>query len=208
MIISKHIHSCLLVKEADRTILIDPGNFTYDEKGLTVDALHKLDYILITHEHPDHMYIPFIKELLMKFPKAQIITNTSAVNVLKFGGIPASSEQTKDIIYTTVPHEHVLGVEVPENTQFTIANKLTHPGDSLQFQVDVPVLALPVQGPWCSFTQAAEYALSVNPKIVIPIHDWHWNDAAREGFYQRLATYFGEYGIDFKPLTTGEEVTL
>jgi hypothetical protein len=53
-----------------------------------------------------------------------------------------------------------------------------------------------------------EYAVSQKPKVVIPIHDWHWNEKAREGFYERLTKYFGDNGIEFNPLGRGEELTV
>lgn len=208
MIITKHSHSCLLIKEQNQTILIDPGNYTYEEKALDINSLEKLDYILITHEHPDHMYMPFIKELVEKFPQVKIITNSSAVEVLKKEGVLASTEQSSDIQISSTPHERVFGVVPPENIQFSLFNKLTHPGDSLHFKLNTPILALPLQAPWCSLTEAVEYAVSLHPKIVIPIHDWHWNDSAREAFYERLTKYFGDNGIEFNPLGRGEELAV
>jgi len=69
MKISKHIHSCLLVEDEGKTILIDPGKYSYDEKALNVVSLEKLDMIAITHQHSDHMYIPLIKEIVAMFPQ-------------------------------------------------------------------------------------------------------------------------------------------
>ena len=204
MIISKHSHSCLLIKEQNQTILIDPGNYTYEEKALDINSLESLDYILITHEHPDHMYVPFINELIEKFPTVKIITNASAVEVLKKENIGASVESSSDIQISSTPHERVFGVTPPENIQFSLFNTLTHPGDSLHFTLSTPILALPLQAPWCSLTEAVEYAISQKPKIVIPIHDWHWNEKARSSFYERLTKHFGDNGIEFNPLRSGE----
>jgi glyoxylase-like metal-dependent hydrolase (beta-lactamase superfamily II) len=140
MIISKHSHSCLLIKEANQTILIDPGNYTYEDKALDISSLEGLDYILITHEHPDHMYIPFMKELVEKFPDVKIISNESAVKVLKEANIEALMESSSDITISPTPHERVFGVVPPENIQFSLFNKLTHPGDSLHFLLNTPIL--------------------------------------------------------------------
>src|SRR4051812_48247483 len=83
MTISKHLHSCLLIGDNGKTVLIDPGVFTYQEKALDIQSLSGLDYILITHEHPDHMHVPLIKELLTKFPKAKIVSNPSIESILR-----------------------------------------------------------------------------------------------------------------------------
>src|SRR3990167_1958183 len=90
MKISKYIHSCLLVEDEGKTILIDPGNYTFEEKGLDIGKLEKLDFLLITHEHPDHMHMPLIKEILEKFPQAQIISNNSVKKILEERGINAT----------------------------------------------------------------------------------------------------------------------
>ena len=202
MKISKHVHSCLLIKDQGITIIIDPGNYSYEEKALDMDGIEKLDYILITHEHPDHMHAPFIKELLGRFPDAKIITNSSAKTLLETEGISASTQGNEIVISSPTPHEKVFGIEPPENVQFSVFGKLTHPGDSLSFRLETPVLALPVQAPWGSLTAAVDYAVSLKPEVIIPIHDWHWNEKARKAFYIRLEKYFAAQGIKFAPLTT------
>lgn len=205
MEITKYIHSCLLIKIKGKTILIDPGNYTYDSKALDINTLKKLDYLLITHEHPDHMYIPFIKEILAKFPDLSIVTNPSAQGKLSAEGIKSTTDSVGIIKIQKIPHERVFATDPPENILFNIADILTHPGDSLHFTYQTPVLALPVQAPWCSLTQAVEFAGSLKPQVILPIHDWHWNDIARAAFYKRLAEYFAKAGIKFLSLETGQK---
>lgn len=91
MKISKHIHSCLLVEDQGKTILIDPGNYTFEEGGLDVKKLEKLDAILITHEHLDHMYPPLIKKILEKFSEVKIYSNEAVKKVLEKDGINVGS---------------------------------------------------------------------------------------------------------------------
>ena len=63
MKVSKHLHSCLLVEDdAGPVALLDPGNYTLEESALPVDELSRLDFVLITHEHQDHMSVPLIKK--------------------------------------------------------------------------------------------------------------------------------------------------
>lgn len=208
MKISKHIHSCLLVEEQNKTILIDPGMYTYNEKALDTNSLRSLDSILITHEHFDHMHIPLIKELIEKFLSIQIITNPSAVNILKKEGITAQSNMEVFVTYEDAPHEKLMDLQPPQNYAFTLFDTLTHPGDSLHFTKTAEVLALPIQAPWGSMVQACDKALAVKPKVIIPIHDWHWKDEVRKGMYKRLTEYFKKYDIGFKGLETGEVITI
>ncbi len=75
MKITKYVHSCLLVETPKQTILLDPGVYSYDSHLLSIAALRTLDFIVITHEHPDHYDLPFLKEICAKFPNATIVTN-------------------------------------------------------------------------------------------------------------------------------------
>lgn len=208
MEITKYLHSCLLLEIDGKSILIDPGNYTYDAKVLDINSLAKLDYVLITHEHPDHMYIPFINEIVEKFPEVKITTNSSAAALLEKEGIKASSEETDFIKMTPVPHERMFAGEPPMNTQFDIGDMFSDPGDSHSFTSTKKVLALPVTAPWGSLTAAVKLGISLKPEVIIPIHDWHWNDEAREMFYKRMEDHFGQNGIKFIGLQTGVKVTV
>jgi L-ascorbate metabolism protein UlaG (beta-lactamase superfamily) len=202
--ISKHLHSCLLVEEQEKTFIIDPGIFTYQEKALDINKLEKLDYILITHEHPDHMHMPFVQELLAKFPNAKIITNNAIVEHLAKENITATYESDTIVTVTKVPHERLWDTEPPENIMVTIFGKLANPGDSHHFETKAEILALPIIAPWGSTTDAINLALKLHPKIIIPIHDWLYKDRVRQMMYQRLAEFFNPKGIDFKAIETGE----
>jgi L-ascorbate metabolism protein UlaG (beta-lactamase superfamily) len=204
MRIKKYLHSCLIIEEESKVFLIDPGNFTYQEKALDLTKLNQLDYILITHEHPDHCHIPFIKEILAKFPEVEIISNESVVTKLRDEQIEATTEAPAFITIESVPHEDVVLAVPPENIQFTIFNKFTDPGDSHHVKHTAPVLALPIQAPWGSFADALKLAEELSPKYVIPIHDWHWKDEVRKSMYQRAKEYLAQSDIAFISLETGE----
>jgi L-ascorbate metabolism protein UlaG (beta-lactamase superfamily) len=91
---------------------------------------------------------------------------------------------------------------------FNIGNIFSDPGDSFSFKSTKKILALPVQAPWGSLTQAVELAVSLKPEVIIPIHDWHWNEIARNAFYKRLEDYFKNEGINFISPQTGVEITI
>jgi L-ascorbate metabolism protein UlaG (beta-lactamase superfamily) len=192
MKISKYIHSCLLVHEQGKTLLIDPGVFTYQENVLEINTLEKLDYILITHEHPDHFHIPFVKELVANFPNVTIVTNQSIVEILEKENIKATTQSTNNIIMMPVSHERVFDNDAPENVMFEIFDRLAHPGDSMSFTTN----------------KATEKAVALKPKTVIPIHDYHWKDTFRKEYYHRLFEFFRTKRIDFKAVETGEVIEI
>jgi len=201
MKITKFLHSCLLIEEGDLKVLLDPGSFSFEESAL--DDLPKIDYLLITHEHADHMFIPGIKKILAEYPGLKIITNPSAEAILKQEQIEVSVELPDFVKIYEVPHEKIPFGVVPANFQFDLFGKLTDPGDSHSFSQTLEILALPIQAPWGSTTAAIELALKLKPKVILPIHDYQWRDSSREGMYQRLVSFFAENDIKFIPLETG-----
>ncbi|HXS14668.1 MAG TPA: MBL fold metallo-hydrolase [Candidatus Saccharimonadales bacterium] len=207
MKITKYLHSCLLIEEEGKVILVDPGNYSYDGKVLDINRLNQLDAIVITHEHADHMDIRWLKEILQKFPNAPIFTTQSAKNILGQEGITnVKTEGNEFISLQPVPHEKIWFGTPAQNVLATLFGKFATPGDSHTFTTNAEVLALPITAPWGSTTRAVEIALELKPKVVIPIHDWHWKDEARKGFYARLKEYFAQNDIDFKAVETGETV--
>ncbi len=208
MKITKYVHSCLLVEEGGKVVLIDPGNYTFEESVLDIGKLEKLDFILITHEHQDHVYLPFLKSILEKFPQAKIISNSSVAEMLRAENIPVASEGNEFVSFVPAPHELLLGGRTLENYAFNVFGKLTHPGDSLQFERSLDVLALPIQAPWGSAVTSIEKAATLKPKIVIPIHDWHWKDEARHRMYEMARSYLNGYDIDFRGIETGKEFSI
>jgi L-ascorbate metabolism protein UlaG (beta-lactamase superfamily) len=208
MKITKYLHSCLLVEENDQVVLIDPGAYTYDANVLDLNLLKKLDFILITHEHADHFSLPFVQEITRHFPEVSIITTKSVAQQLEKELIPVMTEGTYDLHLEPVPHEDILFAPPPENMKFTLFNKLSHPGDSFHFTSGTDILAMPMTAPWGSMVDAMKKVIDLKPKIVIPIHDWHWKDEAIESFYPRIADLFNQHGIEFKLIKTGETIQI
>jgi hypothetical protein len=68
-------HASLLFRHAGSAILVDPwfkgdvflGGWRLDPPPLreVIDALPRIDFIYVTHEHPDHLHIPTLKELFL-----------------------------------------------------------------------------------------------------------------------------------------------
>lgn len=207
MKITKYLHSCLVVETPDRTVIFDPG--VMSEQVLAVDRLERLDDIFITHEHTDHFSHDLIKRLVGKFPQVRITSTPDVVTQLAQEAVRASDQPPAGVSFFESPHEDVEPVfPHPQEIGIHYVDVLSHPGDSHSFSETKRILALPVTAPWGSTIKAINLALELKPQHVLPIHDWHWNDAARENMYGMMADLFDQHGITFHKLVTGQPVEI
>ncbi|MDR2205701.1 MAG: metal-dependent hydrolase [Flavobacteriaceae bacterium] len=100
--------NCFLFTYNGKTILSDPFyNFQKDKSGFDIST-QKIDYVLITHAHGDH--IADVKEVLEKYPEAVVIGQPEICgyfkhpnsNDLNFGG----SAKIDDLKISMVPASH------------------------------------------------------------------------------------------------------
>jgi len=205
--ITKYTHSCLYIEEKGLKFLFDPGIYSV-QNGLSTDLFQSLDYLLVTHEHEDHMDLDFIKKLTAKFPKIIIKTNSSVVNILREKKVNASFESDDIVRIDEISHEAMFDKNPPLNVAITALNKITHVGDSFRSGITSEILAFPIQAPWGSYVEAMRKIIDLKPKYIIPIHDWHWKDEARIGFYKRSKEYLGQFDISFIDLDNNESIDI
>ncbi len=209
MIITKLGHCCLLIEVRGTRFLTDPGTYTTAQN--TVKCIH---YIVISHEHTDHLHVESLKIVLANNPEAKVICNGSVGKILdkesiaytkivdgdslEFGGVMIAGYGLKHApIYKN--YEQV------ENTGYMFDGKLFYPGDAFHNPgVPVDILAFPVTGPWCTISQAINYALEVKPRITFPVHDG--NLVRQNGITVRLPNIeLPKVGIKFMVLELGKE---
>jgi L-ascorbate metabolism protein UlaG (beta-lactamase superfamily) len=207
--ITKYVHSCLLVEENSRAVLFDPGDYSYASGMLDVDALPELEAVLITHGHFDHCNVDVLKSIRQRWPEVPIVSNPELVEKLESENIQATTQAPEGIACREAKHQPLpWRTPVPDNWSFTVFDRLTHPGDSLHISQSGPVLALPMQGPWGSMREALDLALQLRPEKIIPIHDWHLRDEAREALYKQAQDFLGQYGIEFLPVKNGRQIAV
>lgn len=212
MKITKYVHACLLAEQDGSVVLFDPGQMSWSSKLLDIAKLTKLDTIVITHEHEDHFYLPFVEALVEKFPEVQIISTGAVVTQLAKAGIKNASTKSSNtdiVIFSNQPHADLspLG-QAPENIAVHYKGKLTVGGDRHDLEESKDILALTITAPWGSMMNAAAMALRLKPKFVVPVHDWHWNDQARQGAYSRFDEFLGEQGIAFIKAIDGQVIEI
>lgn len=157
--------------------MTDPGSYTIQEQSLEKN----IDIILITHEHPDHLHLESLKEVLNNNSSVKIITNASVGKIL-------DQESIKYEVLENKVSKEFLGIELEahdckheeifeefgqvENTAYFINKRLFYPGDAFYNpEKPVEILAWPVAGPWTKVKDSMKYVFEIKPQICFPVHD-------------------------------------
>lgn len=174
MKITKYPQSCLLVESDTTRVLIDPGSFVAEEYH--VDQFGKIDAVLITHEHADHVHEQLVGAL--KVGATRVVANHSTAAILD--NIVTDVVDNGDVLeigqmqvtVRELPHVAMIdGAPGPQNTGYVIDDVLFHPGDGVKIEgVHVPVGAIPIAGPDVSPRDAFDLATNIGCKVMIPMH--------------------------------------
>ena len=208
MKVTKLGHSCVLVEAPGRTGLFDPGAWA-DRK--LIDAVSHVDRIIYTHEHGDHFDIDILKSLVAKFPNAHVICNAEIRKLIETAGISITiREESNCAVKFVSPHESppIPGSIAPAETGYHFKDLFTHPGDSQQFSECKKVLAMPFIGPWGKTGDSITKVLELKPQYVLPIHDWHYTEQAKQWLQSVLETAFAGTGIELLPNENGKVIEI
>ncbi len=203
--ITKLVHACLLVETNGQRVLIDPGSFSWNDERFDLSMVEGVDRILITHEHGDHVSLEFVTGALERSNGAQVETTPSLAEILTDEGIGAVTEGTAQF---AAPHERLPMGPGPQNTGFHVEGALSHPGDSLSFVETMPILAMPFIAPWGSLTAAVDRVRLVQPKYVIPIHDWFLSDEGATFMYRLAAMGLADDDVELVHIPDFTSVTM
>ncbi|OGZ70107.1 MAG: hypothetical protein A2904_00430 [Candidatus Staskawiczbacteria bacterium RIFCSPLOWO2_01_FULL_33_9] len=209
MKITKLGHCCLLIEHKNKRILTDPGAWSTAQNKVT-----NIDFILITHEHPDHLHIESLETVLQNNPNVKIITNTAVGKIISEKNIKfdvLEESQTilhEDILLEAFGNDHEEIYEQfgkVQNTGYFIDNKLFYPGDAFtKPNKSIEILAFPIVAPWTTFKKAMQYVLDVKPKIAFPVHDGMLVVGRSGPTYLLPPKILESKNIKFTPLKEGE----
>lgn len=204
-------HSCLLVETEDRTALFDPGVWS---EAFDIDKINHVDRLVITHEHPDHMDVVKIKQIVEKFNSKglKIVCNESVEKILRQESIEADfNRETNCTKSFTSLHDKALpyiGVEAPDNSGYHFKGVFTHPGDNNSPDETKAILAMPFISPWGKVRDGIDSVVELSPKYCLSIHDWHLSDKGRSWYDDVFKKVLGGEGIEFISMGPGESVDL
>jgi L-ascorbate metabolism protein UlaG (beta-lactamase superfamily) len=207
MKITKLGHCCMLIEQNGVRILTDPGNYSTAQ-----DSVTGIDFVVITHEHTDHLHIESVKAIIKNNREVKIITNSAVSKILakeNISSIVVEHNQAVDLKGISIKgwgsqHAPIYKtVENVENTGYIIADRLLYPGDAFTLlDRSIDILALPIAGPWMKISEAMDYVLAIKPKKCFPVHD---GNLRKYGVSHRLPKdELSKIGIEFIALEEGQ----
>jgi L-ascorbate metabolism protein UlaG (beta-lactamase superfamily) len=200
--------SCLLVSTDSEVILFDPGFHTYQSGEFDLDTIGEITRVMITHEHGDHVNPEFVAWVLDRGEDIRVHANQAVADLLGKHDIAVSADLPEGVSAEDVRHEVVPSGDAPPNRAFTLEGLFTHPGDSHQPTRTAPVLALPLITPWGSATRAVEFARSLQPRQVVPIHDFYMSQSGRAWIRGMVKGVLADDGIELLDLDWGDSFTV
>ncbi len=208
MKISKFLHSCVLIEDNGKGLLIDPGTFSFIENRITPDIFKNINVVVFTHAHSDHFDKRILEAIIKNNVEVKIVSNSDVLNLIKGFANTILLEDRKqnvegfEIEGFFAEHEDV-GYPCPKNTAYIINGLILHPGDSLKpiiLEHKTKILAVPVAGPWLTRVYAMNFVGQFKPGIIFPIHDAYIKDFFIEFDYGAWQNAVTKQGIDFKAL--------
>lgn len=209
---TKLVHSCLLIDDGTTRVLCDPGNYSWGSGLVSDDHCKNLQVVVVTHEHPDHLHEPFARKIQELSPDAVWYGPAGVAEALKGWGIDCQETSDSDTVqFIASKHANLAPWfdQQPSHSSYLVLGKVLVGGDchTLTDGLDAEYFAGAVNGgPWGAVRGFAEMVESMDnrPKAVIPLHDWHWNDEARNGIYKRLPDVLAPFDVRFLALENGK----
>lgn len=199
----------MLIETTAVRILTDPGFLSSDQ-----NYLKDIDYVLVTHEHKDHLHTDSLLEIIKNNPEVKVITNSAVAKIIRTLGVePEILEGEAEVEFVDLhlsahdgKHAEIFEkYGLVQNTGYFIDKTLFYPGDAYTIiNKEVRTLALPVSGPWCKVADSINYALKIRPKVTFPVHDGLLNENGLSITHGMVGAKLSEAGIEFRPLKNSD----
>ncbi|RIX28671.1 MBL fold metallo-hydrolase [Amnibacterium setariae] len=210
MRITKLEHAALILEEAGRRLVVDPGGLTNPILG--VDSV---DAVVITHEHADHWTGDQLKRLLDANPGVPILGPSGVARAAEgFDVRVVAPGETVEIASWTLRffggNHAVIHASIPviENVGVLVNERLYYPGDSfyIPLGVEVDTLAAPAGAPWLKISEAMDYVTQLKPKRAFGTHDGVLSAAGVGLVHDRLKAVTEAAGGEYFALKAGDTI--
>lgn len=173
--------------------------------------LGDIDYVLVTHAHPDHIDPDYAEAIKRYSPDAIWYATPATKEVLaNLQNIQVEvAESGKDVRFVTSQHADLTHWGTcKDHTSFVLFETILIGGDchTLDSMHGASIFAAAINGgPWGSVKTFLDMVVTmdVRPAVVLPLHDWHWHDDARKAIYVGLGDALGKLGCVFVSLENG-----
>ena len=207
MKMTKYEHSCVVVEEAGRQLVIDPGRFSVSFRPSSV-----IDAVVVTHIHSDHFDPQTLKQIRAQNPHVklyapkQVKDEDESLEV----DIAEPSKQVSvgpfKLAFFGGKHELYEGFE---NIGVLVNDAFYHPGDSYAKPGSpIKVLAAPASAPWLRVSEASAFIKDCSAAIVFPIHNSLLSEIGESIHYRILSEAAEECSSKWQVLGTGQSLTL
>jgi len=195
-------HACVDVHTQGARVLIDPGSFSAVPEPSGIDA------VVLTHAHGDHAAPELLRHVLTENPSAPVLAQASTLDavaevteelgtsVTAVAGGDSLTVAGTTLRFTGGRHAPVhRSFDAGDNVGVVVDATLYHPGDSFTVPQDpVPVLALPVSGPWLKVGEVLDFLTAVRPSQIVPIHEVFLSEVGMKSVLRRVEHVAGEWG--------------
>jgi L-ascorbate metabolism protein UlaG (beta-lactamase superfamily) len=207
MKITKYEHSCLVVEEQGRLLVIDPGKFSTSFK-----PSNNIDCVVVTHVHSDHFDHDTLNAIKTLNPDVMICAVEQVAEQAQDLGVDVidSGRSCSHGPFHTSFYggDHEL-YEDFKNVAVMVNDTLYHPGDSYTVpNRDIPILAAPASAPWLRVTEASQFIKDCKPQKVIPIHNALLSEVGESIHYRILSEAAAEVGSEWTVLKSGQSLTV
>ena len=208
MKLTKFMHACFVVEQADQTIVVDPGEFTAD-----FTMPDDVSSVVVTHKHSDHISTELFSDIVRRYAEVKVFTpadndQITSATAMKSG----DSVQVGTVSLEFYGGEHaIIDESIPQigNLGIMIDELVYYPGDAF-VAPDKPVdtLLLPIAAPWMKISQAMDFVRTLRPRLVIPTHDAILSEAGQAVGDRLLGGLCAELDIEYRRLSSGESIII
>lgn len=216
MKITKFPQSCFMIESGEKTILVDPGNLSFDDSFMK--DWKRADFILITHKHGDHCFSEKIESLgkpIYSTAEVQATYPNLKINIVKVGALLHLSEGIEvavvEAIHGYIPILKGNG-EIHENVGYIISaedKKIYFTSDTIcfknEYKCDILCAPVSAHGLVMSPFEVSLFSKECGASLVLPCH---MDNPKFPVDLEKMKEIFDSFEINYRVLEAKESLVV